>query len=399
MNASLDQVTEMTLIFSRLWDWANGVVVEAKFITSVVVGAAGTAATLLQNLGEIRRDRSNQAVEKLETAKVAELLDLLPKLPPGDSFSACKRELELQLANSLNKLEALRAKVSKRAQDPNHGLTLWRRLFILFPPAARPAWIIHALAYLFMAGGPLLVLLLILFRIGDAGTVGDVVVLIVFGSLGFRAWALAERRWAMQSHKLVGKLANPVPVESGPLTTMLVLRKSISWKMLAAQICMWVCVFCAVESLEDIFLAGIDASKSSNISQVEKAKHDAKDGLLLLLASLLAASICRAWASAEWKYGSPSPNTAFAKAIFPVSKPVAMKSWLLAAGYIGAIALLMVSVAAWSRIFEDSIDRAEFAYVWLAASVACNRLLKLRAQPANHSRKDESPELSESAAA
>src|SRR5437764_13402800 len=111
---------ELTLISSWLWDWANGDI--PKFITSVAVAAVGTAAAVLRSLGEINQGRSEQAIEKLETAKVAELLGLLAKLPPGDSFSACKRELELQLASSLSKLDALRAKVSKLAQDPNHDL-------------------------------------------------------------------------------------------------------------------------------------------------------------------------------------------------------------------------------------------------------------------------------------
>src|SRR5437763_6770647 len=127
---------DLTLISMWLGDWAtSGVVIDAKFITSVVVGAVGTAATVLGNLREINQDRSKRAIEKLETAKVAGLLDLLAKLPPGDSFSACKRELELQLTNSLSKLDALRAKETKLAQNPNHDLTFWQRLFVLFPPA------------------------------------------------------------------------------------------------------------------------------------------------------------------------------------------------------------------------------------------------------------------------
>jgi hypothetical protein len=236
-------MSESTLVSSTSWN----VVLGAKFITSVVVGALGTAVTVQRNLSEISEGRSTSA-RKLESKKVVELLDMLAKVPPGDSFSACRKELELQIAQSLEELAALIAKESKLAEKPNHDLTLMQRLFVLFPPQDPSLWIIHALAYAFIAGGALFILMLPLFAT-DAESIGDVMVMIVFGGLAFRAWALAERKWAMESLKRADGSDQRIQAESGPLQALFVLRKSRGWTMLVAQICMWTCLFCAVESL------------------------------------------------------------------------------------------------------------------------------------------------------
>src|SRR6202521_3228310 len=343
-------MSQLALVSSYFWNWGNGVVFDAKFITSAVVGALTTAVTVQRNLSEISEAHFKPA-KKLENKKVAELLDMLTKVPPGDSFSACRKELELQIAQSLRELDALRTKESKLAEGPNHDLTLMQRLFVLFPAHDPGIWIIHALAYVFIAGGPLVILMLVLFGIGDAGIIGDVMVMFVFGSLAFRAWALAERKWAMQSLKRADGSDQRIQAESGPLQTLFVLRKSRGWRMLVAQICMWTCVFCAVESLEDIFLSGLDASKAATHQPLEapdalkQAQHDAKSGLLLLLTSLLGAGICRAWAAAEWLHGSP-PHPAFTKAILPVPKRGTSKAWLLTASYVAPMAVLVVWVVA-----------------------------------------------------
>jgi hypothetical protein len=413
-------MSEPTLVSSTLWNWGNGVVFDAKFITSAVVGALGTAVTVQRNLREITGHSTS--ARKLENKKVAELLDMLAKVPPGDSFSACRKELELQIAQSLRELDALRAKESKLAEGPNHGLTLMQRLFVLFPPHDPSTWIIHALAYAFIAGGPLVILMLVLFGIGDAGSIGDVMVMVVFGGLAFPAWALAERKWSMESLKRADGSDQKIQAESGPLQVLLVLKKSRGWRMLVAQICMWTCLFCAVESLEDIFLSALDANRAAKQGeQTEKptlantsspvpkgessqdpakgARDDAKKGLLLFLTSLLGAGICRAWAAEEWLHGSPSPHLAFTKAIFPVSKLGTSKAWLLITSYVAAIAVLIMSVVTWSLIFNDLLDRTEFAFVSLAACLACNRLLRFLGYVEDNSKEDKSAALAQSAAA
>jgi hypothetical protein len=415
-------MSEPTLVSSFFWNWSNGVVFDAKFITSAVVGALGTAVTVHSNLSEIREGHSTSA-RKLENKKVAELVDMLARVPLGESYSAWRKELELQVTESLRELDALRAKESKLAEGANHDLTLMQRLFVLFPPRDPSIWIIHALAYAFIVAGPLVVLMLVLFGIGDAGLIGDVMVMVVFGGLAFRAWALAERKWAIEPLKRADGSDQRIQAESGPLQALFVLRKSRGWRMLVAQICMWTCLFCAVESFEDIFLAALDASKAA--TQVEQtgtatlakasspepkrqaldvpdaakvARNDAKSGLLLLLISLLGTGICRAWAAAEWLHGSPPARPAFTRAIFPVLNLGTSTAWLLTGSYVAAMAVPIVSVVAWSLIFNDSLDRAEFAFVSLAACVACNRLLSFLGHSANNSKENKSSALAQSAA-
>jgi hypothetical protein len=169
--------------------------------------------------------------------------------------------------------------------------------------------------------------------------------------------------------------------------------------MLLAQICMWTCLFCAVESLEDIFLSALDANNATTQVKQKEARDAAKSGLLLLLTSLLGTGICRAWAAAEWRQGSPSSHTAFARAIFPVPKRGTWKAQLLITSYVAAIAALIVSIIKWSLIFHDSLDRAEFAFVLLAVCIACNRLLSFLGYVVDNSKENKSATLAESVAA
>jgi hypothetical protein len=66
--------------------------------------------------------------------------------------------------------------------------------------------------------------------------------------------------------------------------------------------------------------------------------------------------------------------------------------------YIAAMAVLVVSVVTWSLIFDDLLDRAEFAFVSLAACVACNRLLSFLGYVADISKENKSSALAQSAA-
>jgi hypothetical protein len=405
-----------SLVSSLFWNWGNSLAPYAKFITSVVVGALGTAVTVQRNLREIRESHSTPA-RTLANKKVAELIDMLTKVPPGEPFSAWRKELELQVSQSLKELDALRAKESELAKEANRDLTLLQRLFVLFPPRDPSIWIVHALAYAFMTAGSVIVLMLVLFCVVDDVHIGDVMVVVVFGALAFRAWALAERKWATESLKRADGSDPVIPPESSPLQALLVLRKSRSWKMLVAQICMWTCLFCAVESLEDIFVAALDASKAATQGKqpgalanastpgrqmpdvsdaTKKARADAENGLLLFLTSLLGAVICRAWAAGEWRHGSPPVHSGFTKAIFPAPKLRTATAWLLTGIYVAAMPVLIVSVVAWPVIFNDALDRTEFVFVWLAVCVACNRLLSFLGYAAYISEKNKSSTLAQS---
>ena len=339
---------------------------------------------------------------------------MLARVPAGEAFSAWRTELELQINQGLRELDALRTREARLAQGPYHDLTLMQRLFVWFAPLDPRLWIIHALAYAFIAGGPLVLLLLVLFGIGDAGTIGDVMVMFVFGSLAFRGWALAERRWALASLKSADGSDARTPPESTPLQVLFVLRKSRSWRMLVAQICMWTCLFCAVESVEDIFLAALDASKAA--TQAEKAtiantgdlvraqeagkeaRNAAEGGLLLLLAAVLGAFICRAWAAAEWLPGSPAPHPALSRTLFPMRKLHTSKAWLLLMSYVAAIAVLIVSIVEWSVIFKDRFDQFEFVFISVVVGVSSSRLLSTLGYTADNSKENRSAALVRSTA-
>ena len=63
------------------------------------------------------------------------------------------------------------------------------------------------------------------------------------------------------------------------------------------------------------------------------------------------------------------------------------------------MAALIVLVVKWSLIFKDSLDRAEFAFVSLAACIACNRLLSFLGYVAENAKEGKSGALAQSAAA
>jgi hypothetical protein len=368
-----------------------GIAFNAKFLTSFIVGAIGTAAAIVRNISEINEDRSKITIERTETTKLAALLDLLVRMPTGDAYVACKQELESQVAHCVSRLNAVRLKALKRALAPNRDLTFLQRMFVCFPPATKHGWIIHFLAYLFLAGGPFTILMLVLFR-SDPGTIGDVSMLILFGTMAFRQWALAERKWTTGcAEKQAG---NPSQSQTPSLSRLIVLRKPSGRKMLVAQICMWACIFCAAESLEDILLAGFETYSATNMQKpkasIEAGRQamsprnllaDTKGGFLLLLISLLNAGLCRAWAFAEWLRGVRS-EASCGKAEVHRLQPTSAKTWLLVIGYGAAIALFINSIVSGPRIFSDLIDRIEIVFLGLAACVAFHRLLNCHANGA-----------------
>jgi len=369
----------VSLISFVLSDWAGALVSDSKLIGSIIIGALGTAATVMRNLSALTENRTVRDHVKQETARLKELVEVLANMPDCEDFSECKKELHLQLAQSLSKLDALRAKEHRLAQDPHYNLTFWQRVFIWFPPANQRAWGVHALAHAFMLAGPLAVLLWSLFEGVHSAMFSDAVIFVVFGGLAFRAWALAERKWALP--------ATP-KAEPGLPTLLLVLRQAVNRKMLIAQISMWFCIFCAVESLEDIFLAAIEGTS-------------ARGGFLLFGISLLGAGVCRSWAAAEWRHPEVETALGFPRMVFPILKGQTAKIWGLAMVYVAIVAapiLALVHWTAFNKIFVDPIDQIEVAFVWLASSVACNRLLSLHTHIASGQTGEETSRLSPSPA-
>jgi len=52
-----------------------------------------------------------------------------------------------------------------------------------------------------------------------------------------------------------------------------------------------------------------------------------------------------------------------------------------------------------SQIFDDSLDRVEFAFVLLAVCIACNRLLSFLGYVADNSKESKAAVMTQSAAA
>jgi hypothetical protein len=350
----------LSLISTFVPQWVDTFLSDSKLLSSIVIGFLGTSATVLRNLSALTENRTVRDHVKQETARLAELVELLGKVPDSEQFGDCKKELQMQLAQSVRQLDLLRMKEQSLAQDVHSNLTFWQRLFVWFPPVSQRAWGIHALAHMFMLAGPLALLFWSRFATVHSDKFSDAVIFVVFGGLTFRAWALAERKWAIRPESRM--------TESGPLTEMLVLRHAVSLRMLMAQIGMWSCVFCAVESLEDILFAAVKGT-------------DPRGGFLHFVVSLLGVGVSRAWAAAEWQYSSLQTVFRFPRMIFPLGRSVAAKAWGLATAYLAVVVGPILAFVHWTALFnktfDDPIDRLELGFVWLASSIACNRLLNL----------------------
>src|SRR6267154_467986 len=129
---------------SSVWDLAKAILSDGKLITSAVVAAVGTAASVTGSLNSITQDRSLPGKVKLKTARVGELIEMFKKLPPDEIFAACRKELESQINDTLRELDALRKRASRSDGNPDDDLTLVQRLFLLFPPLDQGGWILHS---------------------------------------------------------------------------------------------------------------------------------------------------------------------------------------------------------------------------------------------------------------
>ena len=360
---------------SFVWQSTYRLLDDYKLVSSAVITTLSTAVTVSRNMSALTDNRTVRDQVRNEMARVAELVGVLAKLPGSDEFVDVRKELQLQLEQSVRKLEALRTKEQLLERDPQHNLTFWQRLFIWFVPPRESAWIIHALAYSFMVGGPLTILLWRLLGTMDEGF-HDMVIFVVFGAFAFRSWALAERKWALQP-------SNPKP-EPGLLSSLFVLRQWLTRRMLIAQIGMWSCLFCGVESLEDVVVVFKDGLTTESLKDVVVSffKGGASTGdALLFAASLLGAVLCRTWAAAEWRHPSVHGGLRFPRMFLPLRKNPTAQVWVWAGAYLAIVlAPILASLkgpAAFLGAYQDFFDRGEFVWVWLASGVACNRLLDL----------------------
>ena len=353
--------------FSSVWDLVKPILRDGKLITSAVVAAVGTAGSVIGSVNAITQDRSIQGKVKLKTARVGELIDLVKKLPPDETFAACRRELEAQISEMLRELDALRKRASRKDENPHQDLTLLQRLFLLFCPLDQGAWIIHSFAYLFMAAGPLILVLWVLTtpeEIVHTDNFRDTLLLVVYCSVAFRLWALARRKWTLRSMNRLTDGIHPQGSENGLLSAVFVLKQPVHLRMLVAQICMWCCLFCTTESFGDILLHA-----------THRSPENPKISLFLFVSGLFGTAVCRAWASAESRRSHPDQDFNWERILFPASKLEVVKGYLITPTYAAAIVLPLLNFKFSFVPFSEVLDRIEFSFIWLAVAVACNGLL------------------------
>jgi hypothetical protein len=211
-------------------------------------------------------------------------------------------------------------------------------------------------AYIFMGAGPILLILWGLFQPDALGKDGyrDAALLIVCGAFAFRALALGMRKWRD------GSSPGGRPSNEDLLTTIFVLEHPTGRNMLFAQVAMWICLFCAIESFADVLRAAFNGSLNA----------EAKQAFILLFSAVFGAAMCRIWAALECS--RPSAALGSLK-ILPL--PQSRNVCLLEAASIAAVVLPLVIVLTYSVHFSDHLDWVEFAFIWLAVIVVCNQLM------------------------
>jgi len=336
---------------------------DARFVTSAAVTMVGTLATLRKNVSDLAERKTLRSKKEKEQALLAHLVDLRRKLDgfESDPYAAVRRQADSEVNESSQRLSSLITKELELSSDPNSKLSLAQRLFLLFRPVGLRAEIIHSFAYFFMFVMPLLILVLAVWSPLQPDTYADLIVLTTFAVLGFRAWALAERRWA------AGLETKPRAV-----TTLFLLNKPVNNGMRVAQISLWINLLCAVESLEDIFfqLAPIIRGHTSGYWPF---------GPTALFAIFLwGATVCRAWGAAELSRQCQNQVQHSWTMLFPWQRKAPHQVWLLRIVYLTALLFpLLLLLKGDQLFFHDHLDRIELAFVWIASSVAANRWLNV----------------------
>jgi len=336
-------------------------------ILSMIVAAAGASATLASNWNSLTESRTLRAQIKSKTERVEELVDLLNKLPEKPQFVLSREKVAREIDCTLSELNLLTEKDLRKQETAKGELTFSQRTFILFPPAGSSAWIIHFFAYLFMFGGPTAILLAALFGGKDRSSiVSDLVILVVFGALAFRGWALASRRWNVS-----GPAGADSPAEETLACKLFVMRRPRHARMLVAQIFLWISVFCVLESLEDLILEGMEGKGWT---------HGATAALCLFVTAGVVTVLCQAWANSEWCHASRPEEcprvlapfgdfllTHKVASLFSFFMPVSLVLWKW-----DRRAEIWANV---SVFWGDVFDRSEAGFLLLAFMIAVFHLL------------------------
>ncbi|HET6840189.1 MAG TPA: hypothetical protein VFK06_00625 [Candidatus Angelobacter sp.] len=331
----------MRLFLTQIIDAIRPIVSESHMPMTVVLGVLASFATAIQNLSIILEFQSLESRTKQEKDLIRENTELLATLQSQtpEETSAARKQLEEEISLSLGRLVRLTEASCKAREDPNHDLSLFQRLFILFAPRGQRATVIHVLAYTFVAMLTMLVALLVVSHTDSLSEgYADLIVFSGYCALAFRSWALSERRWRFGY--------NPT---DGLRRSLFILRAPVNQAMLLAQICFWASNFWIVEGIEDIVQDALEGKRLFALEPV------LLESILKLAAPLLAAVLCRKWAFAEVKQPKRIPSLRMRK---PVWNSNARPSWLLV---LVCLAELGVSIA---NLFVNSVFSGEALHQW-----------------------------------
>lgn len=346
---------------------ASAVPKDWRVICSAVAGGLGTVATVIKNVSSFVEAQSLDKKLKDEEARAMETFELLKKLDgnEGEQCRAIRSHLEITLEASISRWNELSREASEtRKRNPNHDLSLLQRLFLLFRPVGELEYSIHALAYLFMFAGPLLIAVMVfLFEHGyvhDNDTVADVIVLVCYGALVFRGWALAERRWRREHGPTAGLLGK-----------VFLLIKPVNAQMRLAQISVWCCLFWVVESMEDVIFHAVQTRLHHGFVPQE---------LFSFLLAVVGTLLCRTWIAEEWKQGHSRPDRRRWALPYLQGMPSKTKTWFISTLFCCITVLPLVFSF---RLFHgDIFDVTGASVIWVFSCIASSQKLYL-AQNAN----------------
>jgi hypothetical protein len=357
---------------------------DSKLVISVITGAVAAAAAVRQDLDTLFAGRKSHLSQINDEEKRIEQINKSLQMlnTDGESYVAARQALENDRRVALERLKRLTAEFSRQREDPNYDLSFIQRLFLLFQPEKGRAEIVHLLAGAFMVLG--LTSIACGVWLGNhqlphdhheqiEELIADFAVLGCYGTLLFRAWALAERRWS-HGYDSNSTLRKALVVLKGPASAR------VRW----AQACFWVCLYWVIESAED-FIQDVFARNDLHVSAA----------LLKFLAPLVAALFCRNWVAAELKHtGTPLTSHWKLSTLFGRGwSALAMVTSV--AGLAGSITILVCRPA----FFNELEHQIALALQALISCMACSRQLDLSPHLAVSAAYESMPAKTKSAAA
>jgi len=331
----------------------------SRLVVSTAMGVVATTATFVQNLSSLFGQQYLASKIKAEKARATETLDFLAKFGGDDKErDALRQALEKDLSATLRKIKTLTGHMYERREDPNHDLGLWQRFLLFFSPDSGRICVAQILAWLCMAILPFCVL---------AGSVNrseawaELIVLTGYGALVFRAWALAERKWFYGYQP-----------QSSIWRTIFVLKRPANHSMLAAQIFLWVYMYCTIAAVEGFIF-------DFKNGEIRDGKITPIEVILTMLVPLLGAFVCRWLAAAELRRSLAQPATR-------LRLTASASAWITSACVAGfVVPAYLVGL----HVLNEAQHRIFFLGQWAIIMFAIGRLALLKLQFGAHARDSE----------